>query len=266
VTTLNKKLIVVTGASSGIGEAAALEAAHRGARVALVARNEERLTAVAGRIQQGGGQAGVFLADLSDPHAVEDMAAQVRKEMGAADVLINNAGGGKWLYLDETSAEAAQSMLSLPVLAAVNTTRTFLPDMLRNNSGRVVNITSVGGFMAWPGATVYTAARWAMHGFSEALSADLARTGVAVTLAVFAKVDSPYFVKNPGSAERIPSAQRMIRILTSAEAGRAIVKGIVRGKATVVAPFMLRMVLFQARLFPGMTRHLMHATGHRRRA
>lgn len=261
---LNSKLVVVTGASSGIGEAVALEAAQKGARLVLVARDENRLAAVASRIQKAGGEAGVFPADLSDPKAVEHMAAQVRRQMGATDVLVNNAGAGKWLYLDETSAETAQSMLALPVLAAVNTTRTFLPDMLRKDRGRVVNVTSVGGFMAWPGATVYTSARWAMRGFSEALAADLSRTGVAVTLAAFAKVDSPYFTKNLGSAERIPSAQKMIRVLTSAEAGRAIVQGIVRGKSTVVAPFMLRMVLFQARYFPGTTRQLMQATGHRR--
>lgn len=261
---LNGKLVVVTGASSGIGEAVSLEAAQKGARVVLVARDEERLAAVALRIQKAGGEAGVFPADLSDPKAVEDMAVQVRRQMGTADVLVNNAGAGKWLYLDETSAETAQSMISLPLLAAVNTTRAFLPDMLRNDRGRVVNVTSVGGFMAWPGATVYTSARWAMRGFSEALAADLSRTGVAVTLAVFAKVNSPYFAKNPGSAKRIPSAQKMIRVLTSAEAGQAIVQGIVRGKATVVAPFMLRMVLFQARFFPGITRQLMLATGHRR--
>lgn len=150
---LKEKLVLVTGASSGIGEAAALEAAQKGARVALVARNEERLATVALRIQKAGSEAGVFPADLSAPHAVKEMAAQVRKDMGNVDVLINNAGAGRWLYLDETSTEEVQSMLSLPLQAAVNTTRSFLPDMLRKDSGRIVNVTSVGGFMAWPGAT-----------------------------------------------------------------------------------------------------------------
>lgn len=126
-----------------------------------------------------------------------------------------------------------------------------------------MNVTSIGGFLAWPGATAYTAARWAMRGFSEALAADLAPTGLAVTLAVFAKVDSPYYTNHPGSDERIPRAQSMIRVLTPREAGRAVVAGIRKARALVAAPFMLRLVLIQACWFPGFTRGLMRATGRR---
>lgn len=264
MTDLNRKVVLVTGASSGIGAAIALEAARHGARLALVARNEACLTAVAARIREAGGEADVFPADLSSTDAINEMANRVGQSMGKPEVLVNNAGAGQWLYLDETSTQAVQDMMTLPVLAAMHTTKAFLPDMLRKGHGRVVNITSVAGFMAWPGATAYTTARWAMRGFSEALASDLARSGVGVTLAVFAKVDSPYFAHNPGSIERIPSAQKMIRVLTPEEAGKAVVAGIRRGQATVAAPFMLRIVLFQSRLFPGMTRRLMQATGHRR--
>ena len=263
---LKDKMVLVTGASSGIGAAIAREAAGQGARVALVARRKQRLARIAEGIHANGGVAEVFEADLSDPAAVEAMAIRVKRKMGVPQVLVNNAGAGPWLYLDETSAEALRPILDLPTLAAMQTTRMFLPDMLASGQGRIVNVTSIGGFLAWPGATAYTAARWAMRGFSEALAADLAPTGLAVTLAVFARVDSPYFANHPGSEERIPKAQGMIRVLTPSEAGRAIIDGIRWERGLVAAPLMLRWVLFQARCFPGLTRRLMRATGHKRAA
>lgn len=263
---LKGKLIVVTGASSGIGAAIAREAAGRGARVALVARRKEHLARIAERINAKGGVAVGFYADLSVIDAVEAMVSKVEQEMGVPDVLVNNAGAGEWLYLDETSADACRRIVDLPLMAAMQTTRAFLPAMLARGTGRIVNMTSIGAFLAWPGATAYTAARWAMRGFSEALAADLALTNLAVTLAVFAKVDSPYFTNNPGSDERIPKAQGMIRVLTPREAGRTVVDGICKARFFVAAPFMLRLVLFQARWFPGFTRGLMRVTGHRRAA
>jgi short-subunit dehydrogenase len=231
-----------------------------------VARNENRLNDVAAHIRETGAAAHVFPADLADARAVDEMTACVRQTVGTPHVLVNNAGGGAWLYLDETPPEDFRQMMTLPVLAAMQVTRAFLPDMLAGGNGHIVNITSVGGFMAWPGATAYTAARWAMRGFSEALSADLARSHVAVTLAVFAKVNTPYFSRHPGSEKRIPRAQKMMRILTPEEAGRAVIEGVLRGRSLVAAPRMLRLVLFQARCFPGVTRHLMQLTGHRRAA
>jgi short-subunit dehydrogenase len=263
---LKGKLVLVTGASSGIGASVALEAAGKGAHVILVARNEKRLKEVAARIKETGAAAHVFPSDLADTRGVDKMTAWVQRTIGTPHVLVNNAGGGEWLYLDETSPEDCRQMMTLPALAAMQITRAFLPDMRARKQGHIVNITSVGGFMAWPGATAYTVARWAMRGFSEALSVDLARSGVSVTLAVFAKVNTPYFTSHPGSEERIPKAQKMMRVLTAKEAGRTVIKGILRGRSLVAAPFMLRLVLFQARCFPGATRRLMQMTGHRRAA
>ncbi len=264
MTTINGKLVLITGASSGIGEALSELAAKQGARVVLAARNAEKLDGIAARIRRAGGEAHSLAADLTDPAAVSRMAERVQREMGAPDVIVNNAGAGAWKYLDETSAEEARRMIEAPYLSSLYVTRAFLDDMLERDGGHIVNMTSAASFFAWPGATGYTAARWAVRGFSEALSCDLHHTGVRTTLALFAKVSSDYWRHNPGSEARVPKAQKMIRVLSPDEAARAVLRGVRRNRRQVVQPWTLKFILFQARLFPGMTRLLMNATGHRR--
>ncbi len=264
MTTIDGKLVLITGASSGIGEALSEEAAKRGARVIMAARGKEKLEKIAARIQKSGGQAIPMAADLTDAAVVSRVAKTMRREMGSPDLIINNAGVGAWKYLDETSLEEARRMIEAPYLSSIYVTKAFLNDMLRRDSGHIVNMTSAAAFFAWPGATCYTAARWAMRGFSEALASDLSHTGVRTTLALFAKVSSPYWRHNPGSESRVPKAQKMIRVITPVEAAKAVLRGVRRDRRRVVHPWSLKFVLFQARLFPGTTRLLMNLTGHKR--
>ncbi len=264
MTMIDKKLFLITGASSGIGEALSEEAAREGARVALAARTGEKLERIAARIRRAGGEAFPLVADLTNPSEASRMAETVRREMGEPDVIVNNAGAGAWKYLDETSSEEAKGMFDAPCLSSMYVTRAFLGAMLKRDGGHIVNVTSAASFFAWPGATGYTAARWAVRGFSEALSCDLHSTGVQSTLAIFAKVSSGYWRHNPGSESRVPKAQKMIRVLSPVEAARAVLHGIRRNRRQVVHPWSLKFILFQARLFPGTTRRLMNRTGHRR--
>ena len=99
---------------------------------------------------------------------------------------------GRWLWLEETSSEDLVKFTAAPYFGAFYVTKAFLPDMLRRRSGHVVNITSPAGFIAFPGSTAYTVARWAMRGFNEALKADLRGTGIFVSLVVPAEVQSQY--------------------------------------------------------------------------
>ncbi len=266
MTTIDNKLVMITGASSGIGEALSHEAAKQGARVVLAARTGEKLDRIAARIQRAGGEAHPLPADLTDAAAVSRMAETVRRELGAPDVIVNNAGAGAWKYLDETTPEEARRMIEAPYLSSLYVTRAFMDDMLERDSGHIVNVTSAASCFAWPGATGYTAARWAVRGFSEALSCDLHHTGIRTTLALFAKVSSGYWRHNPGSESRVPKAQKMIRVLSPKEAAQAVLRGIRNNRRQVVQPWTLKFILFQARHFPGMTRRLMNLTGHRRDA
>jgi short-subunit dehydrogenase len=95
------------------------------------------------------------------------MADRVSRETGEPDILINNAGAGRWLAVMETSPEEARNMMELPCLAAFHVTRALLPAMVARRSGHIVNVTSPASFIAWPNAAGYIAARHALKGFSE---------------------------------------------------------------------------------------------------
>ena len=259
---LNNKIMVVTGASSGIGAATAKAAGRERARLVLLARNQAKLEEVAEDIRRSGGAAHPYAVDLTVAEAVAEVAKKITAEVGTPDIIFNNAGVGKWLSVEDTDPDEAVKMMASPYFAAFFVTRAFLPDMLKRNSGYIVNMTSAASRLVWPGATAYIAARWAMHGFTEGLRADLTGTGIGVMLASFAKVASSYWGNNPGSEERLPKAQSMVRVLTPEEAAQAIIGGIKRNKYEVVAPFMLRFVYALNYFFPGTTRRIMTAGGN----
>lgn len=261
---LKDKILVITGASSGIGAETARAAAREGAHVLLLARSQEKLNSLAEEIRRKGGQARVYPADLTDAQAVTEVAGRITREVGTPDVIVNTAGTGRWLSTEETSAEEAVTIMAAPYFAAFFLTRAFLPDMLRHNSGMIVNVTSLASRIVWPGAVTYTAARWAMRGLTEALRADLSGTGVRTLLATFAAVSSPYWEHNPGSEERVPKAQAMIPVLRPEQAAAFILRGIKRQQHEVIAPVMLRVVVGLNVLFPYITRWLMIATGYQR--
>ena len=262
---LNDKIMVITGASSGIGAATARAAAQEGARVVLLARTQSKLESVAEDIRRSGKIAHVYAVDLTIADAVGEVAKRIASEVGTPDIIFNNAGAGKWLSVEETEPDEAIKMMASPYFAAFFVTRAFLPGMLKRNSGYIVNMTSAASRMAWPGATAYIAARWAMRGFTEGLRADLTGTGLRTMLVTFAKVASSYWENNPDSEERLPKAQSMVRILTPDEAAQAIINGIKRDKREVVAPFSLRCVFALNYLFPGMTRRMMCAGGNQKK-
>lgn len=257
------KTILITGASSGIGAALAVAIARAGGRVLLLARRQTELQNVADSTPKGS-TARVYPVDLSDADAVATTAKQITVEVGTPDGIINNAGGGAWKFVDETSPEEVVEMMAVPYFAAFWVTRAFLPDMLTRGSGHIVNISSVASRFVWPGATAYIAARWAMRGFTEALRADLRDTGIGVTLYESGVVMTPYWEHNPGSRERVPRMATLVPSLTAEQVANAVVKGIERNQRTIVIPFMTKLICTLHALFPGIVQWLITATGYRR--
>jgi short-subunit dehydrogenase len=229
--------VLVTGASSGIGAAIAREMAARGARVTLVARGREALERLAEEIGSAGGEARVEAADLSSVDEVDALAGRVLADTGAPDVLVNNAGVGRWLAVDETPPGEATQMIALPYLAAFELTRALAPSMIERGGGRVVCMTSVAAWIHIPGATGYSVARWAMRAFASQLREDLRGTGVGVTLIAPAEVASPYFEHNPGSRERIPRVGVWLGGPTTPEVvARATADAVERDRDEVIVP------------------------------
>ena len=141
------KLVLVTGASSGIGAATAKLYGARGAHVLLLARNETKLDEVAAAIRRNGGAASPYAVDLADASAIAETSARIKREAGTPDILINNAGAGRWLSVLETSAEEALAMIEVPYLAAFNLTRAFLPEMIARGTGAIACVTSPASYV-----------------------------------------------------------------------------------------------------------------------
>lgn len=248
------KLVLITGASSGIGAATARRFAKSGARVILVARSADALSALADEI---GENAVPIPADVSDPDAVAALGAAVLTEYGAPDVLIHSAGAGQWKSLSETTPAEAQAMMGAPYFAAFNTTQAFLPAMLDRGKGVIISVNSPAGFVSWPGAVGYTAARAALRGFHEALAHDLTGTGVTACHAVFGSVSSPYWENNPASLDKMPSLDRLVPRLTPEQCAAMLTQLARQPRHTAVHPWQLRLLLASARLFPAFSRRLM---------
>jgi short-subunit dehydrogenase len=259
------KIIIISGASSGIGAATAKGFARLGGRVILLARNESRLKEVSEDITRSGGRADYFSIDVGDCKAVEEVAKDIKNKIGIPDVIINNAGGGKWRFIQETEYQEAIEMITVPYLGAFFITKSFMPDLLKRNSGHIVNVTSFAAVIPFSGATGYIASRKAMIGFHEALTADLFGTNIKTSLVYFAKVESPFWEHNPGSEERLPLAQKWIPVISTERAAQEIVDGVLRGKKTITAPRMIKVIEFITYLFPFTTRRIMNETGYKRR-
>lgn len=260
------RLVLVTGASSGIGAATAKVMAREGGKILLLARTRPALEQVAAEIKAMGTSAWVYPVDICDARAVEQAAQEIQKDAGVPDILINNAGAGRWLPVDETSPEEAVQMMASPYFGAFNMTRAFLPAMRRRNAGHIVNVTSPAGFVAWPNATAYTVARWAMRGFHESLRADLAGTEMNATLIVPAAVSSPYFANNPGGEERLPGIAKLYRKLTPEDVAEAILRGVQREQREVIIPPLLKLTLRLHRLFPRFVESVLLKTAAKRPA
>ena len=251
------RTVLITGASSGVGAAAARHFAQHGYRVVLVARNETRLAQIAEAI---GPAASWKSCDASSGASVEAMAEEVRQEFGVPDVIINSAGLGQWKRIEDTPPEEGRQMIGAPYLAAYNVTQVFMQDMLKRNSGVIIHVNSPACYMPWPSAVGYTGSRFALRGLHEALSQDLAGTGVKSCHVVLGRIDSEYFENNMGVADKMPGIAATIRTISVEECARILLSLAKRPRRQVVYPFMLKVYYWTNAMAPWLTRWLLRVT------
>lgn len=179
---INGKTALITGASSGIGAAFATELAKEGATLILTARSESTLRTLAEKLtQQFNTQVHVFPADLSQPGAADALMKTITSAGLSVDLLINNAGVGKWAnFLDESQA-SYESMLMLNITSLMNLTYQVLPGMLAKGEGGIINVASTGSFQPTPYIAVYGASKAFVLNFSEALYGEYMERGITVT-------------------------------------------------------------------------------------
>ena len=253
-------IALVTGASSGIGEATARVLAREGWQVVLVARTEAKLYAIRSEIESSGGQAHVAAVDAADGEAVLDKANEIRATIGIPSLIVNSAGMGAWKYIEDTPPSEAQTMIGAPFLAAYNWTHAFMKDMLARRKGVIIHVGSPASFCAWPGATGYVASRCALWGLHEALHQDLRGSGVRTCMVTFGEVTSPYFEVNTVGEEQLPSIGRWVPKTSPEKCGRIIAKLAQKPKKNVFHPFLLRVLRAIHVLCPAFTRWLVRQT------
>ncbi|MDP9430524.1 MAG: SDR family NAD(P)-dependent oxidoreductase [Actinomycetota bacterium] len=222
---LSGKVALVTGASSGIGEATAVALAEAGAAVAIGARRADRLDALATKLRDGGARVAQLALDVTDEASCRDAVARTRAELGGLDVLVNNAGVMLLGTIVGADPEDWRRMVSTNVLGLMYMTSAAIEGMVEQGSGDVVNVSSVAGRTARKGAGVYNASKWAVNAFSESLRQEVTTKGVRISLVEPGAVATE-LADHITQAEAKAAAQQMygsMRTLRSDDVARAIV-------------------------------------------
>lgn len=179
---LKDKIVVITGASSGIGKAAAIEFAKRGAKLAIVSRRKEKLEELQKSLEQFSTEVLVCPCDVSDKEAVKKMSDAVLEKFGKIDILVNNAGFAIYGMVTNLTIEQIESQMQTNYFGMMYCTKNFLPILQQQNSGHIVNVASVAASFGLPGIAPYCASKFAMLGFSEGLKHELKGTNIGVTV------------------------------------------------------------------------------------
>jgi NAD(P)-dependent dehydrogenase (short-subunit alcohol dehydrogenase family) len=172
------KTFLITGVSTGFGRALAEEAAKQGHRIVGTVRKEADKAAFE-KIKPGSTFA--VLLDVTDTPAIKPAVERIEKEIGAIDVLVNNAGYGHEGILEECSLDDLKRQFDVNVFGAVAMIQAVLPYMRKRRAGHILNITSMGGFITFPGISLYNGSKFALEGISEALAKEVKDLGIAVT-------------------------------------------------------------------------------------
>jgi short-subunit dehydrogenase len=224
------QVVVITGASSGIGWALSLALAARGCKVGLIARRQDKLDALAAEIRKTGGNAATAVADVGDRTQVATAIGKVREALGPIDLMIANAGVGKPTYLDPVNVSDVEEMFRVNVLGVVYAIDAVLPEMLRRGSGHIAAVSSLAAYRGLPAESAYCASKAAVNSYMDGLRVHLRTRGIAVTTICPGFVRTPMVKPNEG---RVP----MPMLMEADEAARRIVRALERRRKVFDFPW-----------------------------
>lgn len=232
---LNGAVALVTGASSGIGEATARALAGEGARVALVARRRERLEALAGELADAGGTAMVLALDITDPEQARNAVERSAAELGRLDILVNNAGQMLLGPIENAPTEEWERMIDLNLKALISTTHAAVPHLLAaaadgsRGCADVVNVSSVAGRVARSGSAVYNLTKFGVGAFSESFRQEFAKRRVRSTIVEPGAVSTELTDHlRPQAREQIDQRLAGVERLSAADVATTIVFALTR--------------------------------------
>ncbi|HEX3280745.1 MAG TPA: SDR family NAD(P)-dependent oxidoreductase [Pyrinomonadaceae bacterium] len=235
------KIVMITGASSGIGGALAVELAKRGARLGLIARRADALTEIAERVRAAGSQAVVLPADVRDADSLRAAAEQLKSEVGPVDVLIANAGIGPTRDGSDLNTKEVSDVININVIGAANSVGAVLPQMVARGHGQLVVISSLAAYRGLPRSAAYCASKAAVSAFFESLRLDLEPKGIAVTII------HPGFIKTPLTAGR---EAQMPFLMELDDAVQKIVRAIEKKKKSHAFPWQLASIVRAGMVMP----------------
>jgi short-subunit dehydrogenase len=240
--------ILITGASQGIGRALAEAAAARGARVVATARSAELLRELADQVRARGGTLETVTADVTSAEDRQQIVDGARRHFGGLDVLVNNAGIGATGHFVEVSPDRLRRIMEVNFFALAETTRALLPLLREGTRPAVVNISSIAGKRGIPARSEYSASKFAVQGFSEALRPELAKDGIDV-LVVCPGLTQTNFSKNMLEQSARLQLDHM-RGMTAEQAALATLRAIERGRNEVHLTFQGKLIVFISRFLP----------------
>jgi NADP-dependent 3-hydroxy acid dehydrogenase YdfG len=238
---LSGQVVAVTGASSGIGEATAIDCARAGAAVALAARRVDRIEALAERITGEGGRAIAVAADVGEESQAEAFIRRTHDELGRLDVLVNNAGVMLLGPIENAATDEWRQMVHVNVFGVLYCTHAALPLMRAQGAGHIVNVSSVAGRFARAGSGVYNLTKFGVGAFSEALRQECVPIGVRVTLIEPGAVATELAGHNrPEVLEQIRTIFKEVEPLSAEDISRSILFAIAQPHNVSVNEMLIR--------------------------
>jgi len=245
------QVVIVTGASAGIGAATAKYLGARNYRVVVAARRLGRLQELVSEIEDHGGTALAVETDVSKLSQVKRLLETALNEYGQIDILVNNAGMGRLRWLDELDPErdiAYQVQVNL--LGTIQATRLVLPHMMERRSGHIINVSSVAAWIAPPTYSIYTASKFGMKGFSESLRREVKGHGIHVGT-VYPGAVSTEFDQQAGVPWETEATTPSWLLLEADDVARAIHRMIKNRKRGIIMPAVMKLAVWANLLFPG---------------